>query len=112
MYVCICMYICEHMYSIYACVCCVKWMGEWMDRYMHTYSVIHLFRMKLTNQVNISFYLLIYFYLSTLNQYPKLYVCACRQGQDDIVFITRKKKLHIVNPKTNYNVMFLAVFVK
>ena len=19
------------MYSIYACVCCVKWMGEWMD---------------------------------------------------------------------------------
>ena len=84
MYVCVCvcvcmyvyvyMYICEHMYSINACVCCVKWMGEWMDRCMHTFSIIHLFRMKLTNQVNIQKN------LSTLNQYPKL-LCVCMQAR-------------------------------
>ena len=56
----VCMYVCMYVYlhvnicTVFMHVCCVKWMGEWMDRCMHTYSVIHLFRMKLTNQVHIS----------------------------------------------------------
>ena len=71
-YVCMCMYVCI---SVNICtVCCVKWMGEWMDRCMHTYSIMHLFRMKLTNQVNIQKN------LSTLNQYPKL-LCVCMQAR-------------------------------